>query len=270
VIELKVIGVGAWGERFGSWEELQNGLINGLWAESPRLNPEAIPGRERRRAPQSVKLAVEVMSQACAMAGIDGSEPSVVYASAMGDMNITDQLCRTLADRPELVSPTQFHHSVHNAPIGYWSIATGSHAAGNAVACHDDSASLGLLEAAVQCVEEGLPVISVSLETAAPPALFDARPSSHALALALLLAPKAFDSATLATISLDLTEEPCQLPDSPDLLPLDYDGNPTAVLLPLFQALAQFSLQTDFAPRFLRLPLAGYNSLTIELVPRGA
>ena len=39
------------------------------------------------------------------------------------------EICETLATAERQVSPTRFHNSVHNAPAGYWSIATQSRAA---------------------------------------------------------------------------------------------------------------------------------------------
>ena len=65
----------------------------------------------------------------------------------------------TLADAPRMVSPTKFHNSVHNASTGYWSIATGSHFAANAISAYADTVAASLLEGAVQAVEEDLPVL---------------------------------------------------------------------------------------------------------------
>ena len=263
VIEVDIIGIGAWSDCFADWPALRYGVQTGQWAEAVPLSPGLIPPRERRRAPQSVKMAVEVMSQACAMACVQPSEPAVVFASAMGDMDITDAMCRTLADNPELVSPTRFHNSVHNAPIGYWSIATGSHAPATAVAGHDDSAALGLLEAGVQCAEEGVPVIYVCQEGVAPAPLVAARPSKQALALALLLAPVQAHDRRGQPLGLELVDGAADFPLVPERIPLDFSGNPAGALLPLFVALAG-SGEMRPGRRTRWLPISAHTFLRVE------
>lgn len=263
MIELNIAGIGAWSECFADWQGLQQGLQSGEWPAAAPLSPQMIPPRERRRAPQSVKMAVEVMSQACSMAGMPAAEPVVVFASAMGDMEITDAMCRTLADKPELVSPTRFHNSVHNAPIGYWSIATGSHAPANAIAGYDHSAALGLLEAAVQCAEERRPVLFLCQEGAAPEPLTAVRPSRQALALCLLLVPPGSSRASAARLRVEVVEASAALPDTPGQLPLDFSGNPAVALLPLFIGIADTGTARP-AIRTHRLPLNAHLSLHIE------
>jgi hypothetical protein len=58
-------------------------------------------------------MAIEVMDQACKMANISPDDVAVIFSSAMGDMQITDYMCRALAKTPKLISPTKFHNSVH-------------------------------------------------------------------------------------------------------------------------------------------------------------
>lgn len=238
--ELDVRGVGAWSPCFADWAGMKTGFATGNWSQDISLKPEMIPPRERRRAPQTVKMAVEVMGQACEMAGIRPAEPAVVFASAMGDMQITHAMCSTLADQPELVSPTRFHNSVHNAAVGYWSIATGSHQPSTAVAGHNHSGGLGLLEACVQCLQENTPVLYVCLEGAAPETLHVIRPSDHPLALALLLSPRGLLENPLARLTArTIAGGNIRSTGNDELkLPLDFSGNPTALLLPVFRALA--------------------------------
>ena len=64
----------------------------------------------------------------CADAGHDAAALASVFTSAHGDLPIIDALCTTLAGDPLLLSPTRFHHSVHNAASGYWAIGSGSRA----------------------------------------------------------------------------------------------------------------------------------------------
>ena len=157
--EVDITGAGIWSQGFGNWAEFQAVLAGNEVESGGALKPELIPARERRRAPAAVKMAVEVMDQACRMADIDPTDVATVFGSGMGDMQITDYICRTLADAPRMVSPTKFHNSVHNASTGYWSIATGSHFAANAISAYADTVAASLLEGAVQAVEEDLPVL---------------------------------------------------------------------------------------------------------------
>ncbi len=62
---------------------------------------------ERRRAPESVLLALDVAQQACAMAQRDPRALPNVFASAYGDLAINDYLCATLARAPLELSPTK-------------------------------------------------------------------------------------------------------------------------------------------------------------------
>ena len=185
--KLDIAGLGVWSPYFSNWKEFSDGINTGIWQSKTVLQPDLIPPRERRRAPQSVKLAVEVMSQACEMANLNFSDAAAVFSSSMGDMQISDHLCSTLATSPRLVSPTRFHNSVHNAPMGYWSIASRSHAATNAMSAYAYTAPMAFLEAAIQTLEDGVPVLLVTQEIAAPIALHHVSPSDQPFSLAVLL-----------------------------------------------------------------------------------
>jgi hypothetical protein len=69
-------------------------------------------------------LALEVARNAIAMWAGNPTELLSVFTSAGGDTPIIDDLCSTLVDSPQLISPTRFIHSIHNAPAGVWSMAT--------------------------------------------------------------------------------------------------------------------------------------------------
>jgi hypothetical protein len=55
---------------------------------------------------------------------------------------------------PLALSPTRFHHSVHNAASGYWAMASHSMAASTALSAFQNSFAAGLLEAATQCAAD--------------------------------------------------------------------------------------------------------------------
>jgi ABC-type amino acid transport system permease subunit len=95
-------------------------------ARATRPSPELLPANERRRAPDSVAIALHAALSACRHAQREPGSLRSVFTSMHGDLAITDYMCATLANDPKLVSPTRFHNSVHNAAAGYWSIAAGS------------------------------------------------------------------------------------------------------------------------------------------------
>jgi hypothetical protein len=203
-----------------------------------RLQPELIPARERRRAPTFVKMAVAVMDQACRMADIDRASVATVFASGMGDMQVTDYMCRTLATNASALSPTKFHNSVHNASTGYWSIATGSNAPSSAVSGYDRSGAMSLLEGAIQSVEEDLPVLIAVQEMAPPKPFRSVYQGQTPLAAALLLMGEERAVAPLGTLALSVdygasaASEPVPLPG------FDLAGNFAADVAQLLLAVA--------------------------------
>jgi hypothetical protein len=64
------------------------------------------------------------------------------------------------------MSPTRFHNSVHNAPSGYWSIATGAMTAATSIAGFRETFAAGLLEAASQLGDGEGPLLLVAYDVA--------------------------------------------------------------------------------------------------------
>jgi len=271
---MRIAGLGAWGPGFSNWPALQAWLQGGdrpAELTTARPAPECIPPRERRRAPLSVKLAVAVADQACSMAGVSPHDAVCVFASGMGDMDITDYMCRTLASDQPLVSPTKFHNSVHNAPVGYWSISQGARRSSNAVAGFLDTIPISLLEAATQCVTEQVPVLWASQDIASPEPFRMIADIPDACAFALLLVPGPEDNRPVAQTTRDTSQNPGTCLDlgliegaSPwpglhtDTLKSLYEHNPTARLLPLLEVLAGVRAGP------LKLPLSGAMSLQLN------
>lgn len=235
--DLQLIGVGTWSSRHGNWPEFRAGVASGDWPDEVKLQPELIPPRERRRAPQFVKMAIEVMDQACKMANLAPDDVAVVFSSVMGDMQITDYMCTALAQTPELVSPTRFHNSVHNAAAGFWSITTGAFCPASAVSASEFTSTMALLEACVQVAEEETPVLCVTQEVTAPLALMDTCPSEAPFAAAFLLAPAGFSKTPLAELRFELEQTTAQWPLI-DRVPAELASNMSARLLPLLVSLS--------------------------------
>jgi hypothetical protein len=223
-----------------------------------------IPPRERRRAPQLVKMAIEVMDQACKMADLSPDEVAVVFSSAMGDMQITDYMCRALAETPKLISPTRFHNSVHNAAPGYWSITTGAFTPATAVSAHEHTSSMAFLEAAIQVVEEESPVVLVTQEVTAPLPLFDICPSEQPFSAAFLMVPSGSRSSAACTLKFSVTEGAADWPSLNGELGRQFSSNFGARLLPLLAAIAAGEQTAEF-----EFPLSKYASLSLALSTDG-
>lgn len=236
--ELQLIGLGTWSQKHGDWPAFVSGIRDGHWSGDGKLQPELIPPRERRRAPQLVKMAVEVMHQACNMADLPPDDVAVVFSSMMGDMQITDYMCTVLASSPAMVSPTRFHNSVHNAAPGYWSIATGAFSPTTAISACSYTPSMALLEACVQAAEEDTAVLCVTQEVAAPPQLKEICPSEEPFSAALLLAPEGFCAAPLAVLQFEIREGEADWPNMPAGFAA-FESNPSARLLPLLETFAR-------------------------------
>lgn len=189
---VRVEGVGFWAARLPGWN-VARAVIRG---ERPapeetalRPTPTLLAPTERRRAPDTVAIALEVASQACAAAGREPAALPSVFASTHGDLAISDYMCATLAATPTLLSPVKFHNSVHNAAAGYWSIGVGSYAPYTALSAFESTFAAGLLEAVTQVVCDGQPVLYVAFDIDAKGPLSSMAPSRGLLGAALVLAP---------------------------------------------------------------------------------
>jgi len=228
-----------------------------------RPAPAMLAANERRRAPDSVALALEVASAALADSGHDAAALPSVFASAHGDLPIIDALCTTLASEPLLLSPTRFHHSVHNAASGYWAIGSGSQAASTALAAFEHSFAAGLLEAACLCAADDEPVLLVAYDTAATGGLASVNRSRGLLALALVLAPHPGPRSRW-TLQWQVQGGPAAAPPLRSDAARALTGNAIADALPLAQALA-----LDRATS-LALPLGPSLHLLLHLQTHGA
>ena len=95
-------------------------------------------------------MAVTAAMHACQRAGIEVDQLPSVFASVGSEIQVTDVLCRSLTDPDYLLSPTQFHNSVHNTTAGYWSILTQCQQPATAIAAVEDTFAMALLEACSQ------------------------------------------------------------------------------------------------------------------------
>lgn len=254
-----VKGIGLWAPGAGDWHafrEIVSGAASADASERPLA--EVLPPNERRRAPESVLLAVAAAGQAVRMSGLDAATLPCVFASAHGDQVITDYMCETLAVAPAELSPTKFHNSVHNAPAGYWTIATHCHASSSAVSGGEDVFGAGLLEAATLAVADERDVLLASYDIAGTGPLGGMTSTTGPFAVALVLSPHADGAA----VRLDISPEPGNSVSEPTgdrWLDDITTSNPSARAAPLMRALALTQ------PTALRLPAARGMDLHIDI-----
>ena len=238
---LYIEGIGFWASRLPGWEAaraiLRGEAVAPATAQT-RPAPALLPPAERRRAPDTVAVSLEVAARACEMAKRDPKLMSSVFASTHGDLAISDAICDTLAKTPLLTSPTKFHNSVHNAAAGYWTIGTGCLKPYTSLSGYFFTFGEGLLEAASQVLSEGSPVLYVAFDIEARGPVGTMQPSRGVFAGALVLSAEASERA-IAKLAFDVS-------DSDSLRPTDaraqnaalVEGNAMSNGLPLFEALA--------------------------------
>ncbi|RQR52600.1 3-oxoacyl-ACP synthase [Burkholderia sp. Bp9126] len=198
--------------------------------------PAGLPPAERRRTGPAVRVALAAGHAAVAASGRDPATLATVFSASGGDGQNCHAICETLASDDRHLSPTRFHNSVHNAPAGYWSIATGAMATSNVLCAYDGSFAAGLLESVCQVTVDHVPSLLIAYDTDYPEPLRAVRPIVDAFGVALVLAPQP-SAGTLARIDLRLTDAPATTLASPEFEALRA-GNPAARALPLLGALA--------------------------------
>jgi hypothetical protein len=200
--------------------------------------PRQLSPAERRRAIPSVKLALGVGAGAVEQSGIDPGCLPAVFASSGADGDTISSILSALATKARDVSPTQFHNSVHNAASGYWGVAMQSREAVSSISGYDTSFAVGLLEAAVQVVSAGRPVLLVAYDVPYPKPLDGVRHIASSFGVALVLGP-ARSARSLGELWIETVDEAGNLSHcADDGLESLRRGNPAARGLPLLAALA--------------------------------
>jgi hypothetical protein len=262
MIELFLEGIGLCGPGLPGWEA-SAAILTGAqpYEPAPSVIPPAalLPPNERRRAVQTVRIALAVGADAFAAAGLDPAATATIFASSGGDGDTIDQILTVLASETREVSPTKFHNSVHNAPAGYWSIATGAQTPSTSLCAHDDSFAAGLLEAGAQAVTAQAAIALIVYDTSYPGPLNLVRPIGAPFAVALVLSPNP-TPASFARLAITLT--PATTPtEAPPALEALRQTTPAARSLPLLAALAG---QT---PATIRLAYLDDLALALALTP---
>ena len=192
---------------------------------------------------------------------VNGADLTAVFGSANSDGTTVDQLLGTLATPDGLVSPTQFHNSVHNAAIGYWSIGTGSKHPATSIAAHDFTFGATLLKSALQTSMDRAPVLTVAFDMPFPEPLHSSRPLSGSFAVAFVLVPRE-TSTCIARVAVDWKPDATSNITEPrtEILHPLWRGNPAARSIPMLEVLAR----KESAAVTIRYPADGSLVLSID------
>jgi hypothetical protein len=225
-----------------------------VWSSTgaTRPQPAILPPNERRRAPDTVAVALQVAQAACVQAGRDPAQLPTIFASTYGDLAITDYMCATLAKAPATLSPTRFHNSVHNAAAGYWSIATGCRQPYCALGAGAYTFAAGLFAAALQVHADQTDVLLVAYDIDTRGVQAQIAHSRGILGMAMVLGAAPQSVGTVLELAVTAHASPPQsgAPAEP--------ANAMAACLPLLAAL-------DGGATEVRLPLGPSSWLDVRV-----
>lgn len=260
---LYIDAVGCCAPGLDGWDQAQPVLRGERPYERQELPPhqsQLLPANERRRAPLSVRLAFRVAEDALRLDPHSAQRLASVFASSDGDTHISHRISQALAQPQRVVSPTDFHNSVHNAAAGYWTIATQARLPSVSLsACHASFAA-GLLEAGCLAQVEDLGCLLVAFDVRVPELLQPLWPVTESAALALVVSPRR-SAASLAVLRVEPDAHAAETAMQDAELEALRVSNAAARALPLLQLLARG------APGSVVLDGAGGDSLRLDLEP---
>lgn len=202
------------------------------------VDASILPAMVRRRTSMATKMAISALDQACNQAALEKELP-VIFTSSVGEMAVTDTLCRAISTVNYPLSPTLFHNSVHNTAAGYWSMAVKSMAPMQSMAGMSDSFAMGLLEAACQLQNGAEQLLLVSYDESMPAELLPEyrwKPCAVAMVLANISAGK-------TTLS-----RPFLAPARPSDASEFSAHNPTFAAAPLLRSISKRQPGTQLIP----------------------
>ncbi len=233
-------GIGILGPGLANWAATRDVITGAATYVAQPLSmpqPAMLPPAERRRVGVAVKAALAVAKEALDGAQADPRQMATVFSSSGADGDNCDAICKVLASDDRHISPTRFHNSVHNAPAGYWGIASGAMTPATVLCAFDGSFGAGLLEAMTQIAVDRTGTLLVTYDAPYPEPLHAKRPLPSAFGLALALMPEP-GPHSLARLEVTLTDAPATPMANTDLESLR-QSIPCARGMPLLQALVR-------------------------------
>ena len=236
---VSVASVAVLGPGLPGWESSRIILAGAAgWRDGPVVlpPPAILPPIDRRRASPVVRLALAIAAEAAAASAIPPATLRSVFGSGNGDSLTVCSILEGLSGAEGLISPTQFHNSVHNAAAGYWSIAVGSARPATCLGCYDWTFGAALMKAVAECEVEREPVLLCVYDMPMPEPLAATRPTASVFGAALVLVPEGRDPRL--RLRWDAAPAEHHQPLDPALRPLA-SGNPAARALRLLEILAR-------------------------------
>ncbi len=265
MMSARILGAGLLGPGLTGWHEGAEALA-GRRPFAPNdvapPPPDGLSSRERRRTSPAVRLALAVANEAVKAARVDPKTLPSVFAWAHGDGPVVQRILEVLATSERYVSPTEFHNSVHNVAVGYWTIASGSHEPSSSLAAARDTFPAGLLKALVQVHCERRPLLLVVCDSPLPEPLNSVCRVGAAFGFALVLAPGAHKGG-MAGLTASYGGPAESREEKPSLTELQelWERNAAARALPLLERLARRETAQ------LRLPYGAGGRLDLSLEP---
>lgn len=202
--------------------------------------PTRMNSRDRRRASDTVRLAVEIGFEAVENAGLAPQDLPAVFASCHGEGAATHKLLTALTELHPFVSPTLFHNSVHNTPAGYWSIAASARAPTTSICAGRATFAMALMKSALTVELAGTAVLLVAYDAPFPDPLSRLCPFPGPLGVGLVLAPGDTPvAASRLSISIEQQSGRACTAVAAAELGLLFDANPIGQCIPLLEAIAR-------------------------------
>ena len=241
---LGILGIGICAPGLEDWGRARSVLRGECPHEAlplAKLDIPMLPVTERRRVNATSRLAIHAAMQAVAqLSAEERARLPSVFASADGDGVVLANTLDALAQQPVTMSPTLFHNSVFNAPSGYWTIASHANAPSITVSAGAGTFAAGLMEAGIEILASGMPVLYVACDIAFPESLHAFAVKGSAFACALLLAPSTPAATDYGQITGWSQPHQNRLPHAkPAPSIAHFRGNPAAAALPLLEAVAR-------------------------------
>lgn len=260
---LYIEAVGCCAPGLDGWAQAQR-VLRGesayLREDLPAHSPERLPANERRRAPLAVRLAFRVAEDALSANRVQADALATVFASSDGDTQIVHRICMALAEPQRVVSPTDFHNSVHNAAAGYWSIAAHAKMPSTSLSAGNATFAAGLLEAAALVQVEDQDCLLIGFDMRPPQTLLARCDVEESAAFALILSSRR-SADSLALLRVAMLERGSETRMTDAALEALRLSNPAARALPLLELLARG------APGTVMLHGAGGQGLRVGLSP---
>ncbi len=244
MMDLYVNGIGVRGPWFSDWDTTRAvilghhpGHVSDLLSDP---TPSCLQPNELRRSSSVVRWALQVAQDAVQQSQLKPQDLASVFCTSGGETEILHKICDTLTHPDPAISPTLFHHSVHNAAAGYWSIAVQSQQLSTSLSCYDSSFCGGVLEAGTLCQDQNNSVLLVAYDLPPPKPLLAARPIVAPFAVAMVLTPHPMPQS-MCKLTVEIgpsgTQTITTVPDSK--LESLRIGNPAARCLPVLSGIAQ-------------------------------